>query len=97
MGAVITPAASLDADRVRGLDGLRAIAAFAIVFHHVGFRSGVTTGGDGGPSTWGYYLGRLDIGVPVFFALSGFLLFRPIVVLVVLWLCQEVLVKPISV
>jgi peptidoglycan/LPS O-acetylase OafA/YrhL/4-amino-4-deoxy-L-arabinose transferase-like glycosyltransferase len=80
MGAVITPAASLDADRVRGLDGLRAIAAFAIVFHHVGFRSGVTTGGDGGPSTWGYYLGRLDIGVPVFFALSGFLLFRPIVV-----------------
>ncbi len=29
-------------------------------------------------SAWGRYLGRLDIGVPVFFALSGFLLFRPI-------------------
>lgn len=79
MGAVTTPQASLDADRVRGLDGLRAIAAFAIVLHHVGFRAGVTTGGEGGPSIWGFYLARLDIGVPVFFALSGFLLFRPIV------------------
>lgn len=79
MGAVTTPRASLDADRVRGLDGLRAIAAFAIVLHHVGFRAGVTTGGEGGPSIWGFYLARLDIGVPVFFALSGFLLFRPIV------------------
>lgn len=84
MGAVTTADAGADThtgdDRVRGLDGLRAIAAIAIVFHHVGFRAGVTTGGDGGPSIWGFYLARLDIGVPVFFALSGFLLFRPIVV-----------------
>lgn len=83
MVAVTTADADADTrtdDRVRGLDGLRAIAAIAIVFHHVGFRSGVTTGGDGGPSIWGFYLARLDIGVPVFFALSGFLLFRPIAV-----------------
>ena len=62
-------------ERVRGLDGLRAVAAFAIVVHHSGFWSGATFSG-----AWGRYLGRLDIGVPVFFALSGFLLFRPIVV-----------------
>ncbi|MEM7139950.1 MAG: acyltransferase family protein [Actinomycetota bacterium] len=79
MGADSTPAGSSDAVRVRGLDGLRAIAALAIVFHHVGFQVGANTGGAGGPSLWGFYLARLDIGVPVFFALSGFLLFRPIV------------------
>jgi peptidoglycan/LPS O-acetylase OafA/YrhL len=74
MGAATTAPGSADVGRVRGLDGLRAIAAFAIVFHHVGFQSAATYRQD----TWGAYLGRLDIGVPVFFALSGFLLFRPI-------------------
>ena len=59
--------------RVRGLDGLRGIAAAAIFFHHVGFWSGATFTG-----FWGNYLGRLDIGVPVFFSLSGYLLFRPV-------------------
>lgn len=76
MGAATTLSRSADTGRVRGLDGLRAIAAFAIVFHHVGFQSAATYRHD----TWGGYLGRLDIGVPVFFALSGFLLFRPIAV-----------------
>lgn len=59
--------------RLVGLDGLRAIAAFAVFFHHVGFHSGRTYDG-----AIGRYIGRLDIGVPVFFVLSGFLLFRPI-------------------
>lgn len=59
--------------RIVGLDGLRAIAAFAVFFHHVGAHSGATFDG-----AIGRYLGRLDIGVPVFFALSGFLLFSPI-------------------
>lgn len=63
----------MDTKRIAGLDGLRAIAAMAVVFHHVGFQSGATFGG-----FWGRYLGRLDIGVPVFFVLSGFLLFTPI-------------------
>ena len=74
MAAVSTALPAPATGRVRGLDGLRAIAAIAVVLHHVGFSSGATTGND----TWGPYLGRLDIGVPVFFALSGFLLFRPI-------------------
>ena len=55
-------------------DGLRAIAATLIVAHHAGFASGDTFRYE-----WGVFLGRMDIGVPIFFALSGFLLFRPYV------------------
>ncbi len=60
--------------RVACLDGVRAIAATLIVVHHVGFTSGATsrTGAWYGP-----LLGRFDIGVPIFFVLSGFLLYRP--------------------
>ena len=59
-----------------GLDGLRAIAAFLIVFHHAGFSSGLTFRSDLG----GLLLTRMDIGVSIFFVLSGFLLYRPFVV-----------------
>ncbi len=55
-------------------DGLRAIAATLIVVHHAGFASGDTF-----RYGWGAYVGRMDIGVPIFFGLSGFLLFRPYV------------------
>ncbi|MCU1346400.1 MAG: acyltransferase 3 [Acidimicrobiia bacterium] len=54
-------------------DGLRAIAALAVLVHHAGFDSGVTY-------RWrivGDLLARGDIGVPIFFAISGFLLYRP--------------------
>ena len=61
------------AGRLAGLDGLRALAAFAVFFHSVGFNSGRTYDG-----AVGRYLGRLDVGVPIFFLLSGFLLFCPI-------------------
>jgi peptidoglycan/LPS O-acetylase OafA/YrhL len=60
--------------RLGGLDGLRAVAATAVVFHHVGFDSGATFRQ---PAT--QFLGRADIGVPIFFVLSGFLLYRPFV------------------
>ena len=53
---------------------LRAIAATLIVAHHAGFASGDTF-----RYGWGAYVGRMDIGVPIFFGLSGFLLFRPYV------------------
>jgi peptidoglycan/LPS O-acetylase OafA/YrhL len=59
---------------ISGLDGLRAIAAVAVVAHHVGFDTGATF-----RSSAGAVLARLDIGVPIFFALSGFLLTRPFV------------------
>ena len=64
--------------RFAGLDGLRAVAALAVFFHHVGFWSSATF-----DSSVGGYLARLDIGVPVFFMLSGFLMFRPVAVSVI--------------
>ena len=56
-----------------GLDGLRMVAATAVVFHHVGFWTGNYT-----PDLAGRVLSRLDVGVPIFFVLSGFLLSRPL-------------------
>jgi peptidoglycan/LPS O-acetylase OafA/YrhL len=53
------------------LDGLRLLAATAVVFTHTGFATGDYLSG------LGRLLGRLEIGVPVFFVLSGFLLSRP--------------------
>ena len=62
-----------DHRRFPALDGLRALAAFAVIGTHVGFNSGKSIAG--GP--FGDTLSRLDIGVAVFFLLSGFLLYRP--------------------
>jgi len=62
------------ARHIRGIDGLRALAAFAVVAHHVGFDTGATF-----RSSFGAVLARLDIGVPIFFAISGYLLGRPFV------------------
>jgi peptidoglycan/LPS O-acetylase OafA/YrhL len=55
------------------LDGARAIAATAVVGTHVAF----WTGGDTS-TLLGRALARFDVGVPIFFVLSGFLLSRPI-------------------
>jgi peptidoglycan/LPS O-acetylase OafA/YrhL len=58
--------------RVPALTGMRAIAALFVVGTHAAFATGHLTHG---------YLGaiyaRFEIGVGIFFALSGFLLFRP--------------------
>jgi peptidoglycan/LPS O-acetylase OafA/YrhL len=59
--------------RLPALDTVRVIGALAVVGHHVGFATGANTG-DSGLGSW---LSRLDVGVAVFFVLSGFLLFRP--------------------
>lgn len=53
------------------LDSLRAFAAISILIFHVGI---VTGGFD---DWYMRLLGHLDIGVPVFFLLSGFLIYRP--------------------
>ncbi len=55
------------------LDSLRAVGALAVLTTHVAFQSGAFV--DGG--TWGALLSRLDVGVAIFFVLSGFLLGRP--------------------
>lgn len=72
--AALTPATSRR--WFAGLDGVRFIAAFVVVLHHVGFSSGATFRWD----VPGLVLSRLDIGVSIFFVLSGFLLYRPFVV-----------------
>ena len=55
------------------LDGARAIAATAVLLHHVAFWTGDYT-----PDLVGRFLARLDVGVAIFFVLSGFLLSRPL-------------------
>jgi peptidoglycan/LPS O-acetylase OafA/YrhL len=56
---------------VPALDGLRGVAAVAVLLTHVAFRTGETGRGAGGA-----VLARFDAGVAVFFVLSGFLLYR---------------------
>jgi peptidoglycan/LPS O-acetylase OafA/YrhL len=56
-------------------DGLRAIAALSVAITHSAFISGFNLRND----TWGPYTARADVGVAVFFVISGFLLYRPFV------------------
>ncbi|OBK91449.1 acyltransferase family protein [Mycolicibacter sinensis] len=59
-------------DRVASLTGVRAVAAILVVGTHAAYTTGKYTHGYAG------LLGsRMEIGVPIFFVLSGFLLFRP--------------------
>jgi peptidoglycan/LPS O-acetylase OafA/YrhL len=55
-------------------DGLRAVAALSVLVYHAGYLSRANEG-EGGLSP---YLARLNIGVAVFFVISGFLLYRPL-------------------
>ncbi len=60
-------------------EGIRALAAVAIVVFHAGTYTGLTwnaQAGDHGISGW---IRHLDVGVTVFFVLSAFLLYRPFV------------------
>jgi peptidoglycan/LPS O-acetylase OafA/YrhL len=51
-------------------DGLRAIAVLAAIGTHVGFVTGAT-----GATSYGAYTARLDVGIVVFFLISGYLLY----------------------
>ena len=57
------------------MDGYRAVAALAVLLAHVALLSGIVRTN----TTFGPYLARADVGVSVFFLLSGFLLYRPFV------------------
>ncbi|GII64374.1 acyltransferase [Sphaerisporangium krabiense] len=62
------------------LDGMRAIAALCVIGLHVGIYSGQVASswlGIGEPGPLGPVLSRLTVGVPIFFVLSGLLLYRP--------------------
>lgn len=58
--------------RLQSVDGLRAVAALAVVGFHLTWRSPTLRGGRGASVT-----GHFDTGVEVFFVLSGFLIFLP--------------------
>jgi peptidoglycan/LPS O-acetylase OafA/YrhL len=64
--------------RLTGIEGLRAVAAGSIVLYHVWLY-----GSPHGPVDAGYLsrfvLPHLPVGVTLFFALSGYLLYRPVV------------------
>jgi peptidoglycan/LPS O-acetylase OafA/YrhL len=60
------------AARFRALDGLRLVGALMVLTTHVGFESGAALQG-----RFAGVLSRLDVGVALFFVVSGFLLFRP--------------------
>ncbi|ART68751.1 acyltransferase [Mycobacterium dioxanotrophicus] len=59
-------------DRVASLTGIRAVAAMLVVLTHAAY-----TTGKYGQGYLGLVYSRAEIGVPIFFVLSGFLLFRP--------------------
>jgi peptidoglycan/LPS O-acetylase OafA/YrhL len=59
-------------DRVASLTGIRAVAALLVVGTHSAYTTGKYTQG-----YFGLLCSRMEIGVPIFFVLSGFLLFRP--------------------
>ena len=56
---------------VPALEGMRALAAFAVLTTHVAFQTASSTG-----SAIHRIWGRMDLSVAVFFALSGLLLWR---------------------
>ncbi|MFB4288205.1 acyltransferase family protein [Nonomuraea sp. ATR24] len=59
--------------RQPALDGIRAVAALAVLLFHVSMEAGTALQ----PGFLGGLLSRGEIGVPIFFTLSGLLLYRP--------------------
>jgi peptidoglycan/LPS O-acetylase OafA/YrhL len=76
---------SIPADeRFPCFNGLRAVAALLVVFHHAAFTTAFELRGVRIPFTEhvvpvGAYFAHMDIGVQIFFLISGFLLYRPMV------------------
>src|SRR6185437_9757218 len=64
------------AERFPLIDALRAMAAIAVFGTHAAFFAGAEYDG----SALGHYTERLEVGVAVFFVISGFLLYRPFLV-----------------
>jgi peptidoglycan/LPS O-acetylase OafA/YrhL len=60
--------------RFPAVDGLRALAAIMVLVGHTSFLAGVNGRGE-----VGQVLSRFDLGVALFFIISGFLLYRPFV------------------
>lgn len=75
-------AATPRTERYPCFDGLRALAAIAVLMHHASIATAFSLRGVTIPLTdrkWmiGQYFAHMDAGVQVFFLISGFLLYRP--------------------
>ena len=57
---------------IPALEGMRGLSSLAVLVTHVAFQTGSAQS-----PVLGRVLGRFDLAVAVFFALSGFLLWRP--------------------
>ncbi|HET9024081.1 MAG TPA: acyltransferase, partial [Burkholderiaceae bacterium] len=80
----MSPATIPADERFPCFNGLRAMAALLVVFHHTAFTTAFELRGVRMPFTdhvvpIGAYFAHMDIGVQIFFLISGFLLYRPLV------------------
>lgn len=66
------PAPTPRRSRLDALTGMRGLAALLIVLSHVSYVSGAKTGSWASP-----VLNRLDVGVAIFFVITGYLLYLP--------------------
>ncbi|MCU1353487.1 MAG: putative integral rane acyltransferase, partial [Acidimicrobiales bacterium] len=57
--------------RNHAIEGLRAVGALLVLLTHVSINA---TGNRG---EWGRWLARMDVGVTIFFVISGYLLYKP--------------------
>lgn len=65
------PTAGVRRDRLPGVEGARGVAALSVLAYHVWLRGGSGLGAGGTALSYGW------LGVPLFFVLSGLLLYRP--------------------
>ena len=73
LGDAVVPPPPETAPTFPLLDTMRAVGALCVLTTHAAFWAGDYTR----HGTWGTVLARLDVGVAIFFVLSGFLLSRP--------------------
>ena len=73
LGAELVPPPPATAAQFTVLDTLRAVGALLVLTTHTSFQAGAYVR----HGTWGTMLARMDVGVAIFFVLSGFLLARP--------------------
>src|SRR4051812_30593358 len=66
-------AGAMRRERFPLVDGLRAVAAIGVLLTHSAISSGLVTTG----ATGFRYAQRLEVGVTIFFVISGFVLYRP--------------------
>jgi len=77
-GEVVTPVPELSGGfHFPCLDAYRGIGMTMVLLNHAAYATGYMSRHDGGADLLGPLIARLDLSVPMFFVMSGFLLYRP--------------------